>query len=234
MHLDCLQTYPARLSRTKKAALIQLWLRLTLGLCAFFLCNSNAVAQDEVKRNETPQEYETLLNEARGGDNKSKVDYFRYVYDLADPDSNEIAEAIELLKQAAEDGFLQAQYSYGLLFRDGKWVERNENVFVPWLTLAANQGAVEAQAVLGLYHYKKARASTVDEHIRFNHNQAIRWYSAAKDSGYEKADYFLGAILIMYDSRREEGKELLRVAKSRGSVSAAEALEIIADIEKGD
>ena len=62
----------------------------------------------------------------------------------------EHVEAARLYRIAAEQGIAGAQCRLGVLYAEGRGVERNDRESVRWFRLAASQGDAEAQASLGL------------------------------------------------------------------------------------
>lgn len=67
------------------------------------------------------------------------------------PDQDpEHIEAARLYRIAAEQGIAGAQCRLGVLYAEGRGVERNDRESIRWFRLAASQGDAEAQASLGL------------------------------------------------------------------------------------
>ena len=64
--------------------------------------------------------------------------------------SKNSAEAVKLLKNAAQNGNAGGQYALGILFVRGEGVEKNAQEAVRRFRLAADQGVIEAAAVLGV------------------------------------------------------------------------------------
>ncbi len=60
-------------------------------------------------------------------------------------------EEFEIIKEAAEQGDAEAQYSLGVCYAYGKGVEQDYKEAVKWYTAAAEQGHVKAQFNLGVW-----------------------------------------------------------------------------------
>ena len=75
-------------------------------------------------------------------------------------------------QKAAVSGDVQAQYALGLLYYDGKGVNRDLLVAVKWFTAAANNGNTSAQYNLGAMYQD-------GEGISKDVIQAYAWYSIA-------------------------------------------------------
>jgi TPR repeat protein len=60
------------------------------------------------------------------------------------------AEAARLLRTAAENGHPTAQYNLGLMFAQGRGVERDLDEAARWIRLAADQGVEAAEQRLGM------------------------------------------------------------------------------------
>ena len=92
----------------------------------------------------------------------------------------DFAAALEKFKPLAEDGNMQAQFSLGVMYRQGQGVAADDKEAVAWWTKAAEQGHVEAQDNLGLRY---ARGQGVAQ----DWVQADKWFTIAAASGNETA-----------------------------------------------
>ena len=87
----------------------------------------------------------------------------------------------------AEQGFAEAQYNLGHMYRKGQGVSQNESTAVKWYTLAAEQGESAAQFNVGLmYQY--------GEGVPKNNEVAVKWLTLAAEQGHTFAQYNLGVI----------------------------------------
>ncbi len=91
-------------------------------------------------------------------------------------------------------GHARAQFNLGVMYEDGKGVEKDESQACGWYLKAAEQGYARAQAILGAC-YSLGTGVTKDENV------AIGWYLKAADQGDATAEHNLGMRC------REEGKE---------------------------
>jgi TPR repeat protein len=66
--------------------------------------------------------------------------------------SQDLEEAARWYRKAAEQGFADAQYCLGRMYRDGKGVSEDLKKEALWIRKAEEQGCVDAQdALAGMY-----------------------------------------------------------------------------------
>ena len=94
-------------------------------------------------------------------------------------DSNKGADLSVLLSQA-EDGSTKAQYRLGMLYFQGKGVDRDMVEARKWLRMAADKGHTLSQNNLGLAI--KAMATSQAEHMK-----AAAWFRLAAEQGMATA-----------------------------------------------
>ena len=88
---------------------------------------------------------------------------------------------------AAEQGFAEAQYNLGHMYRKGQGVPQNDNTAIKWYTLSAEQGEPVAQFNVGLmYQYGQG--------VPRNNKVAMKWLTLAAKQGHTFAQYNLGII----------------------------------------
>lgn len=145
----------------------------------------------------------------------------------ADGDANRISEQeLSLLRRAAENGHVEAQWQLGLMYADGDAVKLDYVQAAAWIRRAAEQGFVRAQSVLGWlfanglgvrqnseeagrwYRTAAEQGSAKDQYMvatmyRFGRYgvekdlaEMLRWYQAAADQGFAPAQYALGKLLV--------------------------------------
>ena len=95
--------------------------------------------------------------------------------------------AVEILREAANQGAPRAQYSLGLIYQAGESVHQDSAKAFEWYTKAANQGNADAQYNLG-WMYRKG------EGVRQDHNKAFEWYTKAANQGNAEAQAMLGSM----------------------------------------
>ena len=100
-------------------------------------------------------------------------------------DNNNLAEAIEWYKKAAEQGHAGAQCNLGLCYFSGEGVEKNLTEAIKWFKKAAEQGYAEAQYYLG-FCYENGWG------VEKNFSEAVKWYTKAAEQGYAEAQCNLG------------------------------------------
>lgn len=87
---------------------------------------------------------------------------------------------ISELKNKAEQGNAEAQYSLGVCYRCGDGVEKNVEEAVKWYRKSAEQGYARAQHNLGICYYN-------GDGVIQNNVKALAWASAAYANGDNEA-----------------------------------------------
>ena len=115
------------------------------------------------------------------------------------------------LREAAEQGNVEAQYNLGQMYahgnlelENGGWVSQDNTESIRWYVRAAEQGDAEAQYNLGrMYKYGDGAPQDLLE--------AILWFRQAAERGHAGAQYELG---LVYANGPE--KQVFSVGSSRG------------------
>ncbi len=94
--------------------------------------------------------------------------------DWKEPSNN--IQAAEFCRKAADDGFADAQFLLGVLYRMGRSIPVDKVQATKWIHKAADQGRPDAQFMLGL-SYDLGNGVEKDE------KQANIWYQKAADKG---------------------------------------------------
>jgi TPR repeat protein len=85
----------------------------------------------------------------------------------------------------AEQGNVNAQFSVGYLYKNGKGVTQDYSEAVRWFRAAAEQGHTEAQVNLGTMYVR-------GDGVKQNDSEGVRWFQAAAEQGHTVAEYKLG------------------------------------------
>jgi len=105
------------------------------------------------------------------------------------------------LKDAAEQGDAEAQFSLGLSYDIGNGVAEDHKEAVRWYTKAAEQGHADAQYRLGFsYHY--GYGGVIKDKV-----QAYAWYNIAAANGDEHAKR-MKAWVVMTKEQIAEAEKL--------------------------
>ena len=96
-----------------------------------------------------------------------------------------VAQNIERVRQAAEQGDAEAQVSLGTMYSQGIGMPEDDREAAKWYRKAAEQGMALAQASLGLMY---AQGDGVPEDDR----EAAKWYRKAAEQGMAGAQSSLG------------------------------------------
>jgi TPR repeat protein len=100
----------------------------------------------------------------------------------------DLEEAAQLYKKAAEAGDADAQFRLSALYYNGDGVEdEDEEEAASWCTKAAEQGHAEAQCTLG-------RMYEDGEGVEVDGGAAAKWYRKSADQRYSEAQYKLGCM----------------------------------------
>lgn len=102
--------------------------------------------------------------------------------------SHDTTKALELYRQAAEQGHTEAQYELGALL-NAPGEHKNCREAVKWLRMAAEQGHQEAQAELG-YCYEFGRGVEIDL------DEADKWYHMGEEDELEAAEEAYDPVAI--------------------------------------
>ena len=101
--------------------------------------------------------------------------------------AGDFKQALAVWTPVAEQGYAEAQYNLGHMYRKGQGVTQNESTAIKWYILAAEQGEPGAQFNAGLmYQY--------GEGVAPNNAAAVKWLTLAAEQGHTFAQYNLGII----------------------------------------
>jgi TPR repeat protein len=100
------------------------------------------------------------------------------------------AEAVKWYQRAAESGHVQSCNNLGLMYEQGRGVERDEAAAALWYQAAADQGLATAQSNL-------ARLYDLGRGVEADAEQAATWYRRAADQDHIGSQYRLA---VMYDT----------------------------------
>ena len=104
---------------------------------------------------------------------------------LAAAQSGDYATAMKEWLPLAEQGYANAQYKLGQMYRNGNGVVQDYAEAVKWYRLAAEQGYAVAQYNIGVM-YKNGNGVAQD------YAEAVRWYRLAAEQGFANAQNNLG------------------------------------------
>ena len=131
------------------------------------------------------------------------------------------AEAVRYYREAAEQGYADAQYSLGYCYYCGDGVDENETEAVKWFRKAAEQGNADAQFRLGQC-YDCGRGVDKSE------TEAVKWYRIAAEQGNADAQWNLGYCYENgrgVDKNETEAVKWYRKAAEQGDELAKQKLE---------
>ncbi len=104
-----------------------------------------------------------------------------------DDDAEELKQAVEPIKKAAEQGDITAQYKLGVLYSQGIGMEQDNAKACRWYRKAAEQGDMKAQYMLGRMYYN-------GEGVPQDFVKARQWWEKAADRGNPSAQVSIGAM----------------------------------------
>ena len=169
----------------------------------------NAVIQEAetIRLGEITFEDETLdLRQGDEVDNGKDVswDFWTLRMDVQDEYSSlaERDDAVESMRELAENGDIHAQYFMGELYRDGPLLPPDWVMARYWFDKAAKQGYVAAQYALGKL-YLSDDASVHDPEL------GIQWLEYAAYNGNHDASYRLGKEYLKGESVRRDTRKAM-------------------------
>jgi FOG: TPR repeat, SEL1 subfamily len=137
----------------------------------------------------------------------------------------DMAEAVKLYREAAEQGDVDAQMKLGSLYFEGEGVAKDQSEAVKWFRKAAEQGLAAAQYNLGVCYYN-GFGVTKDQ------SEAVKWVRKAAEQGHAAAQYNLGVSYANGDGVTKDQSEAVkwfRKAAEQGHAAAQEALVKVGD-----
>lgn len=122
--------------------------------------------------NEAHRGYDIIGPLAAGGYAEAQVTMGMFVEEKF----GNVNQAIIWYKRAAEQGHPQGQRCYADMLMTGRGINEDRGLALKYYELAANQGVVEAQFVMGEFCRNNGKRE-----------QAYSWYKKALDGGYKNA-----------------------------------------------
>jgi TPR repeat protein len=135
-------------------------------------------------------------------------------------------KAYEEFLPLAENGMAAAQFKIGLMYENGRGVDKDLAAAQQWYALAAEQGYSRAQYNLGFVHYSLNDISGTTE-----------WWGRAAESGDEQAMFSLGFIFAEGDRTphdRVQAHMWYDLAAAHGSADAARKRDQLARAMSAD
>ena len=145
-------------------------------------------------------------------------------------DRKDMAQTIESLTKAAEQGNVHAQYDLGLCYIKGTGVEQDWEKAIYWTKKAADQGLVEAENNTGICY-----ASEIGGHKK-DTKQAVEWFKKAANHGNANSQFMLGVYYLEglggLDKDFYSALQWLQKAADQGQKNAIAALALIENKKK--
>lgn len=142
------------------------------------------------------------------------------------PDTKDYEQLARKLLLSAQKGDAKSQYHLGILYNDGKGVEKDYGQAASWYLKAAQQGHQKAQLYLGLlYQYGRG--------VQRDYRQAAQWFMKSAEQGEQKAQYFLGVLYykgIGVAQDLEHAAHWLEQSANQGNSEAKKLLDEILSI----
>lgn len=142
----------------------------------------------------------------------------RYAEDVFDigktlAERGKVAEAMPLIREAANLGHAEAQFAVGSIFADP--LKKYEEA-AGWYRKAAEQGYMQAQTALGqAYHFGLG--------VTQNYEEAIKWYGLAAKQGDKTAEVALQSLLDIKRQRLSDGSSTKSAGRNENQALKAEA-----------
>ncbi len=136
-------------------------------------------------------------------------------------EADNYTKALSRFKQAAEQGYAEAQFKYGQMYYNGEGVEKDDAEAMSWFQKAAQQECAWAQFFCGImYAYGKS--------VPRNGYEAMNWFLKAAEQGLARAQYECGARYYHEgntDKNRDKAREWLEKAAAQGYEEAIKMLQ---------
>ena len=136
-------------------------------------------------------------------------------------EADNYTKALSCFKQAAEQGYAEAQFKYGQMYYNGEGVEKDDAEAMSWFQKAAQQECAWAQFFCGImYAYGKS--------VPRNGYEAMNWFLKAAEQGLARAQYECGARYYRErntDKNRDKAREWLEKAAAQGYEEAIKMLQ---------
>ena len=120
---------------------------------------------------------------------------------------NDMIEAIQWYRKAAEQGHIDAQRSLGFAqsflghcYFNGDVVKKDKSEAVKWYRKAAECGDSQAQYDLGRCYYE-------GDGVKMDKTEAVKWYHKAAEHGHDKAQRAIGFCFSMGDGVAQDLEE---------------------------
>jgi TPR repeat protein len=131
-----------------------------------------------------------LTISARAGENRdAETDYtlgMKY-YIGTDEIDQDVKQAVEWFRKAAELGLAKGQYRLGQAYDSGQGVRQDYPTAMRWYLLAAGQDDRDAESALGDIY-------AAGHGVKINNDQAAKWYYKAAEQGVAHAQSELGKL----------------------------------------
>ena len=159
---------------------------------------------------------EGILSEGNPHSKKDGEAAILYIEAMKYYDGDEVDQdydkAFKLFSQAAELGYVDAQYYLGEMYSEGQGVEEDPERAFEWYQKAAEQGNTMAQSALATYYFEGIG-------IERNYQKAFEWHQKAAAKGNIWSNYCLG--LLYYngdgvDKNLEKAAEYYKEAAEQG------------------
>jgi len=102
--------------------------------------------------------------------------------------NGDYATALRLWRDLVQQGDASAQNHLGVMYRDGRGVQRDDRQAIEWFRKSADQGNAEGQARLGAM-YENGRGGLVKDDA-----QAVALYRKSVDQGNALGQAYLGVM----------------------------------------
>ena len=98
--------------------------------------------------------------------------------------AQDFAQAEAWFRRAVDQGYADAQYTFGVMYRDGEGMPQDLTQAVAWFRTAADQGYTNAQATLGNMYLN-------GQGVPRDYVDAHKWYSlaASRVTGDKQEEY---------------------------------------------
>jgi len=167
-----------------------------------------------------PSRAEELLKEAAEGGHPVAALQLGHLY--SGKYSAKSGEAVRWYTKAAEAGAAEAQYALGMLYLNGRNVQKDARAAASWIEKAAHSGHAPSQFQLAVLY-------CTNQGVPQDLAQAVSWYEQAAERGHPLAQYNLAVMLSKGQGCQADEARAATWFRKAAEQNVAEAKRALAD-----
>jgi TPR repeat protein len=129
-------------------------------------------------------------------------------------------KGIQLIRDAAEQGYAEAQCFIGACYSVGNGVKEDKAEGVKWFHKAAKQGYAKAQSALGACY-------GTGNGVEKDKAEAVKWYRKAAEQGNAEGQFGLGLCYFEGEGVKKDKAEAVKWFRKAAEQGFAQAKEVL-------